>query len=148
MCLTCRLPRAPTVPTLLTTSVRPRWRRRLLPAYRLCCPKPRQNLSASLLPNPLRSLHRSPNPQRDGIAGAIPREQRLSLSGHSLILQADGNLCVYIEADNCFVGCVHNDPNIRYADAAEVVMTTGGQLTGLDPAGGVLYGVRPQPTGI
>ena len=52
------------------------------------------------------------------------------------------------EADNGFVWCVNNDPSIRYADTAEVVMTTGGQLMGLDAAGGVLYAFPPEPTGM
>lgn len=84
---------------------------------------------------------------REGIAGTITRDQRYVMGGHYLVFQNDGNLCVYTEAENRFVWCVNNDPNIRYADTAEVVMSTGGQLMGLDAAGGVLYAFPAEPTG-
>ena len=90
----------------------------------------------------------APEALREGIAGVVSREQRFSLDGYYMIFQADGNLCIYTEADNGFVWCVNNDPSIRYADTAEVVMTTGGQLMGLDAAGGVLYAFPPEPTGM
>jgi len=84
----------------------------------------------------------------EGIAVVVTREQRFAMDGYYLVFQADGNLCIYTEADNRFIWCVNNDPSIRYADTAEVVMTTGGQLMGLDAAGGVLYAYPPEPTGM
>ncbi|OJY32621.1 MAG: hypothetical protein BGP11_01175 [Rhodobacterales bacterium 65-51] len=90
----------------------------------------------------------APETLREGIAVVVTREKRFSLDGYYMIFQADGNLCIYTEADNGFVWCVNNDPSIRYADTAEVVMTTGGQLMGLDAAGEVLYVYPPEPTGM
>ncbi|WP_189380007.1 hypothetical protein [Gemmobacter nanjingensis] len=90
----------------------------------------------------------APETLREGIAGVVTREQRFAMDGYYMTFQADGNLCIYTEADNGFVWCVNNDPSIRYADTAEVVMTTGGQLMGLDAAGEVLYAYPPEPTGM
>ena len=62
-----------------------------------------------------------------------------AMSGHLIIFQQDGNLCIYKTAGNQFVWCVNNDPKVQYQRAKSVELTTDGRLRMTDAGGSVIW---------
>ncbi|MFA5684997.1 MAG: VWD domain-containing protein [Lysobacteraceae bacterium] len=69
----------------------------------------------------------------------LERGSRHTMSGHHLIFQDDGNLCVYKSAGHQFVWCINNDPSVRYQTSAKAEVTADGRLLVTNAEGGVVW---------
>lgn len=69
----------------------------------------------------------------------LARRARYSMSGHYLVFQEDGNLCVYKTAGDQWVWCINNDAGVQYQRAASAQMTKDGRLILTDEGGGIVW---------